>query len=133
MSEIKPYILVLRGILQDAQGRFLLMRRSLCSKGWPGRWEFPGGKVEPREDIGAALVREWLEETGLEVVPGSFTAAFEWERDNDKIIYLVFRVSAESTDVVMSHEHEAFGWFTPDEAQQLDVSPSLLSLVRSLA
>jgi 8-oxo-dGTP diphosphatase len=132
MPEIKPYTLVLRGILQDAQGRFLLMQRASKSKSWPGRWEFPGGKVDPGEDIGQALVREWREETGLEVLPGPFVAAFEWERENDKIMYLVFRVKTSSTDVVKSHEHDAFGWFLPEEMHKLDVSPSLLTLVRTL-
>ncbi len=133
MSKIKPYILVLRGILQDGKGHFLLMQRSLHSKSWPGRWEFPGGKVDAGEDVGHALVREWREETGLDVVPGAFVTAFEWEREKDKIIYLVFHVKADLKDVVKSDEHEAFGWFTLDQMQALDVSPSLLTVVRGLA
>ncbi|MFH0753129.1 MAG: NUDIX domain-containing protein [Candidatus Omnitrophota bacterium] len=132
MPLYKPYTMVLRGVLQDAQGCFLLMRRSFMSKSWPGRWEFPGGKVDPGEDLGDALVREWREETGLEVVPGQFLEAFEWERESDKVIYLVFRVSSTSRDVQVSDEHEDFGWFKPDEIQKLDVSPSLLTLVRDL-
>lgn len=35
-----------------------------------GRWEFPGGKVEPGEDERAALVRECREELAAEVVVG---------------------------------------------------------------
>lgn len=35
-----------------------------------GRWEFPGGKVEPGESEQAALVRECVEELGAEVLVG---------------------------------------------------------------
>lgn len=41
--------------------------------GWrkkDGKCEFPGGKLEPGEDLDAALVREFDEELGLAVIPG---------------------------------------------------------------
>jgi 8-oxo-dGTP diphosphatase len=39
---------------------------------YDGRWEFPGGKVEPGEPELTALVRECAEELGVAVVPQSF-------------------------------------------------------------
>jgi ADP-ribose pyrophosphatase YjhB (NUDIX family) len=57
------------GILFDAHGRLLLIRRGHA----PGRglWSLPGGRVEPGEDDAATLVREMAEETGLVVTPGA--------------------------------------------------------------
>lgn len=46
------------------QGRCFLQRRDPAARVLPGRWEFPGGKLEPGEAPHAALVRELLEETG---------------------------------------------------------------------
>lgn len=49
-------------LLRD--GRVLVGRRPVGGL-LGGLWEFPGGKLEPRESARAAVVREFLEETGL--------------------------------------------------------------------
>ncbi len=51
-------------IIRD--GRVLAARRTAPPEA-AGRWEFPGGKVEPGEDPDDALVREISEELGLTV------------------------------------------------------------------
>ena len=133
MTTTKPFVLVLRGVLQDADGRFLLMQRAASCKGWPGKWEFPGGKVGRGEEIGQALVREWQEETGLDIGVDHFVDAFEWERENDRILYMVFRVKSISSNmVVRSAEHDAFGWFDHQAMRALDISPALNRVVELL-
>lgn len=51
-------------ILRDVEGRVLITQRP-AGKTQAGRWEFPGGKVEPQEAPEAALRRELLEELGI--------------------------------------------------------------------
>jgi len=54
------------GVLIDGQGRFLLTSRPE-GKVYAGCWEFPGGKVEPGENIEQALRRELQEELGITI------------------------------------------------------------------
>lgn len=54
-------------VLDDAH-RLLLVRRGRPPD--EGRWSLPGGRVEPGESDGEAVVREVREETGLTVAVG---------------------------------------------------------------
>jgi 8-oxo-dGTP diphosphatase len=67
---IYPPIDVVAGVIRHTDGRFLITQR-LAGDTLGGYWEFPGGKVEPGEDLRAALRRELLEEVGLETEIGA--------------------------------------------------------------
>ena len=55
-------------VVYDDEGRLLVVRRRNAPGA--GQWSVPGGRVEPGEDDGAAVRREVLEETGLDVAVG---------------------------------------------------------------
>ncbi len=62
----KPLVLVAACALIDRDGRILLARRPE-GKAMAGLWEFPGGKFDPGETPEVALIRELLEELGIDV------------------------------------------------------------------
>ncbi|MEP7243271.1 MAG: 8-oxo-dGTP diphosphatase MutT [Gammaproteobacteria bacterium] len=66
MSGTDPVIRVVAGALYDSRGHVLIAERP-PGKHMAGRWEFPGGKIEPGETECAALTRELREELGVEV------------------------------------------------------------------
>ncbi len=62
------------GVLIRDDGSFLLAERP-AGKPMAGYWEFPGGKLEAGESVFDALVREFDEELGLQIV-----TAHPWTR-----------------------------------------------------
>lgn len=62
-----PVIHVVAGAVTDGRGRVLIAQRP-AGKHLAGRWEFPGGKLEPGETRVQGLARELREELGIEIV-----------------------------------------------------------------
>ncbi len=60
-----PLLVVAAIIKKD--GKYLLAQRKDDCKSAPGKWEFPGGKVEFGEDPKDALKREIREELGIDI------------------------------------------------------------------
>ena len=116
--------LAAKGICQY-NGKILLLKIRSRSTHDAGLWEFPGGKVKKGEFFDAALKREFLEETGLEVNVDSLYNVIQRDytacKTNQKIksIQLIMNVTCDSDEVVISEEHDDYGWFTKEEVMQM--------------
>jgi len=60
-----PPIDVVAGVIRRDDGQLLITQR-MADDTLGGYWEFPGGKVDPGEELKAALKRELQEEIGIE-------------------------------------------------------------------
>jgi ADP-ribose pyrophosphatase YjhB (NUDIX family) len=66
--EIKEILVAVGAVIEDEQGRILLVRHKPERGGfWQGRWICPGGKLELGESIKEGILREVREETNLEI------------------------------------------------------------------
>jgi len=76
---VGPIVEVAAAVVLRTDGAFLLARRP-AGKAYAGYWEFPGGKVEPGEQLEAALGRELHEELGIDIVAAApwITRVFEY-------------------------------------------------------
>jgi len=80
-------------VIVDQGGNILISKRPE-SVHQGGVWEFPGGKVEPEENIETALAREIAEELGITVLSSSPLISIPFDY-GDKFVHLhVRRVSA---------------------------------------
>ena len=78
-----------------------------------GKWEPPGGTLEPDESIFDGLRREVEEETGLDVSPESLTGVYK--NMNRNIIALVFRCTYKGEAAQDTAEASEVAWLTSDE------------------
>ena len=70
----RKVIEVTAGVIFDRQQRLLATERP-AGKALAGKWEFPGGKIEPGETAAQALQRELREE--LETASKEMTQFFQ--------------------------------------------------------
>jgi mutator protein MutT len=85
----RPEIAVGAVAVQD--GAVLLVRRGRGPAA--GEWSVPGGRVEAGETVAAAVVREMLEETGLEAVVEGFLGWVERIDEQYHFVILDFAVT----------------------------------------
>ena len=123
-----PLIIVGAAIIAD--GRLLACERSEPPE-VAGRWEFPGGKVEPGEDDLDALVRECEEELGVVIavkdrVGEDVPLAHGWALLR---VWLAEIVSGEPQAI----EHRQVRWLGPDELDSVPWLPADAPIVAEVA
>lgn len=119
----KKHIVAITAFIKDPSGKkFLVLKRSLTEKAFPGKWSFPGGKLEKGQSILDTLKREVLEEAGLEIEEKKeYLKDFHFLRqDGHNVVGICFQVKAKSYDVKIPGEFTEFKWITPEEFSSLD-------------
>ncbi|MDC0772889.1 (deoxy)nucleoside triphosphate pyrophosphohydrolase [Streptomyces sp. HD] len=114
------------------EGRLLAARRSAPEE-LAGRWELPGGKVEPGETPEAALVRELREELGVDAevverVPG------EWPLKRPYVLHVwTARLLPGAGEPKPLQDHDALRWLNPGELWDVDWLDQDVPAVREVA
>lgn len=76
------YHLTVLGVIRRTDGRYLITQRVMTKSWAPGWWEVSGGGVMAGEESKEAVVREVLEETGLDVSNAAGGYVFSYKREN---------------------------------------------------
>ena len=113
----------------ERDGRYLVARRTRPAD-VAGRWEFPGGKVEPGETEEQALAREIREELGVEIAMGERVPG-EWPLHGDLVLHL-YRATLAGGEPMPLEQHDEIRWVTSAEFDSVDWLPSDIDAVRSL-
>ena len=101
-------------ILRD--GRVLAARRTFPAEA-AGRWEFPGGKVEPGETPDGALVREVAEELSCAIEVTAWLPDEVAIGDRHVLTVALARLVAGEP---APHEHDQVRWLGADELEAVD-------------
>ena len=86
-------------------------------------WEFPGGKIEPRERPEEALKREIKEELQAAISVGEDLVVVEYDYPNFHLNMRCFMCSLVSEDVTLL-EHEAMKWLTAETIDTVNWLPA---------
>ena len=122
---------VVVGVVIVSEGRVLAARRTHPPEA-AGRWELPGGKVEPGESHRGLCRREIREELGCAIEVGDVL-------DQEAAIKPGYTLKAVIAELVggepIPHEHDAIRWLSRDELRIVDwLEPDLpfLPLIEEL-
>jgi len=96
-----------------------------------GRWEFPGGKVEPGETEVAALVRECAEELGIRVEVGERVGG-DVRMAHGRAVLKVYTARLLTDDEPVALEHAELRWLAADELDSVPWLPADAPIVAAL-
>ncbi len=121
-------------------GKFLLTQRRIDAEDDPafdGKWQLPGGGLEIGEHISAVIRREAKEELGIDVDLKRTLALTEVISHGDSwhglsMAFLCKRVDPTQNIVVNSEAH-SYGWYSLEEAENLDLMPNMLKILQYIA
>lgn len=117
------------GILMRDDGRVLLAQRAHAPG--TGTWAFPGGSVHVGEALKTAAVREFLEETGLEVTVGPLVHVAEIIGADTHVVVLDYLVSALHYEARAGSDAAGLQWVGADQWQALDLAPAMRNCLES--
>ncbi|MDY7084479.1 MAG: (deoxy)nucleoside triphosphate pyrophosphohydrolase [Actinomycetota bacterium] len=112
-------------------GRVLACERSAPPE-VAGRWEFPGGKVEPGETDQVALARECAEELGVRVEVGDRVGP-DVPLAHGRAVLRVFAVRLLEGDMPRALEHKSMRWLAKDELDSVHWLPADKPIVAELS
>ena len=109
------HLVSVAALVTNDEGKILLVNSP-----WRG-WEYPGGLIEPGESFEAALKREILEESGVEIeITGFVGICKNVARD---IVNIDFTARYTGGELTTSEESTEVGWFAPEKAMEMITFP----------
>jgi 8-oxo-dGTP diphosphatase len=128
---MKKLVKVVAAIIENEQNEILCALRS-PEMSIPNMWEFPGGKVEPNEDIYSALEREIDEELDCQVE--TFKEVFN-ENTHEYKTFIINLISIKcmiAEGMPTPNEHSKLIWLKRENLASLNWAPADIPAVEQL-
>jgi len=114
---------VVAAVIVDSliEPRRVLASRRTRPAALKGRWEFPGGKVEPGESAETALIREVQEELDVTLMLGDeLTPSGGGWPISDRLTLRIFWAEIFIGRPTLSESHDQIAWLSADELDSVD-------------
>jgi mutator protein MutT len=112
-------------------GAVLLVRRA--NPPARGSWTLPGGRVESRESLEEAIVREMREETSLVVAPIRVVETLVLERDGFSYRITDFLCRVISGEARAASDAASARWVLPANFDDFDLTPEVRRVIARAA
>lgn len=132
MCAMKDTIPVIVAIIENPEGKVLLLKRSPRSSWAPNLWNIVTGKIEEGERPLEAALREIREEVALPVSLQQEYARYDVEYEGKIWRTYAFRFSTDHADPILNDEHVDFAWTTPHELSSFDIVSIMLEDLRQM-
>lgn len=129
MVKNKVVSVAVGAFIKNSNNQYLIIRRSQHDS-LPGMWELPSGKKEFLESVENAVIREVLEECGLNVKVLKLINYFEYriEKENEVRDSLQLNFACEAINnpifVVLSSDHDKYAWVDLNTVDNYNLSDS---------
>lgn len=107
----QPHYIVTAAVIRDG-GRVLIAQRPAHGL-LGGLWEFPGGKLQPGEDLAGCLQREILEELGVPVTVGGQLGVYRHAYTHFRVTLHAFECTLANGSQPQPLEHTRLEWVVP--------------------
>jgi len=114
------------------ENELLICQRKLTAA-FPGKWEFPGGKLEPGETPEAALRRELEEELGIDAAIGRELWRVEYQYPGRAPLLLLFFAVSRYRGSIVNKIFQQVCWAPLRELTTYDFLEADCALVAKLA
>ena len=150
MEEIKSkaHYVSVTGIIRNKDGKYLICKRSLNEKIFPGKWCVPGGKIEQGDFINnpkdtndhwfdifeKVLKKEILEETGIKISNIDYVSNLALLRPNGFSTLIVSLYGEHEEGSVKLDESELidYAWVSLEEAKNYDLIENILEQIEKV-
>lgn len=123
-------ILVVAALIKK-NNNVLIARRSTGDENVLGKWEFPGGKVEPNETEEHAIEREIKEEFELDIKANKYITNNVCEYPTKIVDLRLYECEYISGEFKL-HDHSEYKWVNINELLNYDLAPADIPLAKYL-
>lgn len=117
--------------LIEKDDKVLIARRSTGDPNVLGKWEFPGGKVEQKEDELHAIEREIREEFELEIKAKKFLINNVCEYPSKTVDLRLYSCDYVKGEFKL-HDHSEIAWVSKEALLKYDLAPADIPLAKYL-